>query len=204
MIRGKLLIVFARVPQHGQVKTRLAKTIGDDATLWVYEQLLHHTASIVNQDEFDLAVFYTPKVPDMDLWFPLAKFRETQIGKDLGTRLEHAFNWGISKSYNRIITIGTDLWNINVKLLEEAFNSLLNHDVVIGPAEDGGYYLLGLTKKLPFLFRDIEWSTEIVFRQTMDLLKNYSVFQLQMKNDIDDIDDLKNEVQLWNKFQKHF
>lgn len=204
MISGNLLIVFAKVPQHGQVKTRLAKTIGDDAALWVYEQLLNRTASIVNQDEFDLAVFYTPKVPDIDSCFPLAKFREIQIGEDLGTRLEHAFNWGINKFYNRIITIGTDLWSINVKLLENAFNSLLNHDVVIGPAEDGGYYLLGLTKKLPFLFRDIEWSTEIVFRQTMDLLKNYNVFQLQMKNDIDDIEDLKNEVQLWNKFQKHF
>lgn len=203
-MHSKLLIVFAKVPMQGQVKTRLAKTIGDEATLWVYEQLLRHTASIVSQDEFDLAVFYTPKVPDMDSWFPLAKFRKTQMGKDLGARLEHAFNWGLNKSYSRVITVGTDLWTIDVKLLEEAFNSLLSHDIVIGPAEDGGYYLLGLTKKLPFLFREIEWSTEKVFEQTMGLLKNYNVFQLQMKNDIDDIEDLKNEVQLWNKFRKHF
>ena len=154
-----LLLIFTRNPEFGKVKTRLARDIGHQAALDIYKFLLAHTAKICTPLDTEKAVYYSEEIPNNDLWNATVFQKKKQIGEDLGERMQNAFAEGFNLGYSKIIIIGSDLYDIETKDLEQAFNVLNNHEIVIGPAEDGGYYLLGMKQLHPKLFKNKNWGT---------------------------------------------
>lgn len=199
-----LLLLFAKPPVLGTVKTRLAVAIGNEQALWVYEQLLAKTVSILCELPYEVAVFYHQQVPLQPLPITQATHHLPQYGENLGARMHNAFQWGFDHGYGPICVLGTDLWSLTPTLIHTAFKSLQKKDVVIGPASDGGYYLLGLNKPNAKLFENISWSTDQVLTQTQALLESESVGLLPIHTDIDTFEDLQNNGILYRNYLTHF
>ena len=188
----KGLIIFVRHPELGKVKTRLAASIGDEATLIIYQKLLQHTFNISNSIDADKHVFYSEKVIEDDLWEGERFFKGLQQDTDLGNRMKHAFEKVFEKGYEKVGIIGSDSYELSAQIITDAFERLDQTDIVIGPAKDGGYYLLALKDYVKDIFQNIEWSTEKVLRQTIEVIKQkgYSYALLPLLTDVDTIDDL--------------
>lgn len=193
---NSLIMVFVRNPKLGRVKTRLAKTIGDQAALEIYEILSKHTAKIISEIDSDKLIFYSEKIQDNDIWTVINCKKQIQTKGDLGQKMLDAFQYGFSLGYKKIIIIGSDLYSLRPKHIESAFEQLENYDVVIGPALDGGYYLLGLNSVIPEIFKQKQWSTSSILKDTLSDLKKFNVNLLEPLNDIDTYEDLKKEPQL--------
>lgn len=192
-MRKEALIIFAKNAEIGQVKTRLATTIGNEAALAVYQQLLLHTSAATSQLPVDKFVFYSKYKEQEGVWNNKHFFKEVQEGNDLGERMKNAFAAILQKDYDKVVIIGTDCLDMNAEIITNAFTAMDSADVVIGPAEDGGYYLLGMKKLYPELFENMQWSTDLVLPETIrkcvDLQLKYSL--LPVLNDIDEEKDLK-------------
>lgn len=186
-----LIITFTRNPELGKVKSRLAKSIGEQGALDVYIKLLEHTESVLKQIDCDKAVYYSVKVRDNDLWDASIFKKYQQFGDDLGVRMENAFKKGFEDGYDNIVIVGSDLYDLLPKHINDAFKALNTHDNVIGPAEDGGYYLLGMKTLHPSVFKIENWGTETVYKQTISKLNDNNVYVLETLNDIDYVEDLK-------------
>lgn len=186
-----LLIIFTRNPELGKVKTRLAKTIGDQAALSIYTFLLKHTQSVTQEVPATKQVYYSEKIWEMDLWDNSIYDKKLQSGKDLGARMHQAFKEGFEAGFKNIVLIGSDLYDLKQEDIELAFSSLKNNNFVVGPAEDGGYYLIGMKMLHPTLFSNINWGTSTVFSSTIEHLKNETYKLLSTKNDIDTFKDIK-------------
>lgn len=187
-----LLIIFTKNPELGKCKTRLAKSIGDTAALEVYKKLLQHTAKVTQDLSADKVVFYNIEPIDQDDFSSTYFSKKTQRGDDLGEKMSNAFQEGFQNNYEKVVIIGSDLYDLQTRDIDEAFLQLTHNDYVIGPAKDGGYYLLGMKKFTPEVFQEINWSTATVLKETLHILKNKKVALLTQKNDIDTIDDIKN------------
>ncbi len=187
------LIIFAKNPQLGKVKTRLAATIGDEKALAIYNQLLSHTEAIASKVNYDKYVFYSNYVDQDDLWNNDLFFKELQNGINLGDRMTNAFRTIFGKGHHRIVIIGTDCPEISTANIESAFQSLDENEIVIGPAHDGGYYLIGMKQEHRSLFENISWSTATVLWETLAKCKslNLNYQLLPTLRDIDREDDLK-------------
>ncbi|TLU51576.1 MAG: glycosyltransferase [Chlorobium sp.] len=197
-----LLIIFTKNPRAGLVKTRLASTIGDEAALAVYEALRSHTASITSKVDVTSTVFYSDFIPSADI-FDAADFKaQLQVGNDLGERMLHAFESGFDGGYRHIVLIGTDCYELNTAIINAAFAALEHADAVVGPARDGGFYLIGLNRFIPELFQGRQWSTSIVLIETVEILHRLAVHYelLTELSDIDTFEDLKNSG-LWPSTQ---
>ena len=186
-----LLLIFTRNPEFGKVKTRLARDIGHQAALDIYKFLLAHTAKICTPLDTEKAVYYSEEIPNNDLWNATVFQKKKQVGEDLGERMQNAFAEGFHLGYSKIIIIGSDLYDIETKDLEQAFNVLNNHEIVIGPAEDGGYYLLGMKQLHPKLFKNKNWGTATVLQDTINELKKSNYKLLEKRNDVDLYSDIK-------------
>ena len=186
----ELLLIFVRKPELGKVKTRLAATVGNQAALSIYECLLKHTLHITKNLNVTKQVYYTENISENDLWDPSIYDKKQQYGAHLGARMEFAFDQGFKAGYQNIVIIGSDIIDLTQADLISAFAALKTHDKVIGPAKDGGYYLLGMKKLNPDIFRNKTWGTDTVYSATMKDLEGESIFQLDVKNDIDRIEDL--------------
>ena len=200
------VIVFARYPENGKVKTRLGKTLGDDFAAGLYELMAEHIFKVCRTlpgEEYDIHLFYDDKdnSPLIKKWAPPDFNLFLQTGNDLGERMKNAFQSLFNKRYKKVIIIGTDCPQINVNLLLEAFNKLSQSDLVIGPSNDGGYYLLGMNDFHPLLFDDIRWSSDEVFRKTEKkaIENELSLSVMPELIDIDTEDDLKNWLSSFNK-----
>jgi rSAM/selenodomain-associated transferase 1 len=180
------LLVFARLPQLGRVKTRLAASLGDSAALRIYERLLAHVLSQVCAPDrpWTVTVSSTPadeaSLALMRTWLRdhgcMVDRVVGQIDSDLGGRMQHAIRSSLAQGVNRnAIVIGTDCPTINSATIEQAVNALDRVDCVLGPAQDGGYYLIGTSRADLPVFSQIEWSTERVFSQTCEHLTRASV-----------------------------
>lgn len=192
----KALIIFARKPEKGKVKTRLAATIGEEKALQIYLLLLEHTREIAKKICCDCFVFLTEPTKD-NFWDGF--FCEQQQGITLGEKMMHAFEILFKRGYNQCIIIGSDCPDLQKEIVENAFQYLLNNnDVVIGPAEDGGYYLLGMKKLIPALFINKEWSTEKVFKNTIADIENLNL-TYRILPVLNDVDEEKNIPQQWLK-----
>ena len=191
-----LIMVFVRNPELGHVKTRLAKSIGDQAALETYKILSKHTSKIISEIDSDQLIFYSDKIQDNDVWTATNCKKQIQTKGDLGQKMLAAFQYGFSLGYQKIIIIGSDLYSLSPRHIESAFEQLKNYDVVIGPALDGGYYLLGLNFIIPKIFKQKQWSTSSVLKETLSDLKEFNVNLLEPLNDIDTYEDLKKEPQL--------
>ncbi|BAO76061.1 TIGR04282 family arsenosugar biosynthesis glycosyltransferase [Winogradskyella sp. PG-2] len=194
------LIIFTRNPELGKCKTRLAKTIGDKNALDVYKYLLQHTADVSLKIDISRYVFYSETISEKDIWETKHFNKKLQKGDDLGQRMQNAFEALFRLNYDKVIIIGSDLLDLNESIIENAFNALDHSDVAIGPAKDGGYYLLGMKKLHPKVFNIKAWGTETVYKQTISKLNHNSVYVLETLNDIDYVEDLKP----YKVFQKYF
>ncbi len=180
------LIIFVKNLIDGKVKTRLAATMGNVAAMDIYRQLLEKTHQTVKMFETDKIVFYSDFIAD-DTWEKTFFKKQLQVGDSLGKRMENAFKSFFAEGYQKLIIIGTDCPGINETILDKAFAELEEHDLAIGPAIDGGYYLLGMKRELSYLFQNISWSTDMVLEQTISLCKKNQLtyFLLPVLSDID-------------------
>tara|TARA_B100000767_G_C19770771_1_gene539860 strand:+ start:3401 stop:4006 length:606 start_codon:yes stop_codon:yes gene_type:complete len=192
----ELLLIFTKNPQLGKVKTRLAKTIGDEKALFIFSKLVNKTSRVVEQVSVHKSLYYSDLIDDQDIWEGRVSDKNIQEGNCLGERMANAFIKGFEDGFNRIIVIGTDLWNIDTQIIKKAFKALKNKDGVIGPATDGGYYLLGLSRWIPQVFDGKNWGTASVFDDTVADFKNNTLVQLETKNDVDYFEDLKTNPEL--------
>ncbi|QIE59412.1 glycosyltransferase [Rasiella rasia] len=193
------LIIFTRNPELGKCKTRLAATVGDEIALEIYTFLLRHTAKISAGVQADKFVYYSEQLHENDVW-DTTKFRKkVQHGDDLGARMEQAFNEIFSLGYQRAIIIGSDMYDMNTNDLDNAFETLEKNKFVLGPAEDGGYYLLGMKEVKPEVFKNKTWGTDTVLQATINNLKDESLILLQEKNDVDYYEDIK-DVDAFHQF----
>jgi uncharacterized protein len=192
------LLIFVKKPEPGKVKTRLAKSIGDEKAIMIYHHLLGRTLEITRgllQDKF---VFYHPEIVYNDLWAEEGYYKRQQASGNLGEKMKAGFHSLFQQGYGRVCVIGSDCYTLTTGILEDAFNSLNEHDVCIGPSEDGGYYLLGMKRLHSDFFTNKTWSTNSVFTATMaDAARlNLSVCRLPILNDVDNIDDLGELINL--------
>ena len=197
----RLLLIFTRNPKLGKCKTRLAATLGDQAALDVYMILLRHTAEITKDLNCLKEVYYSEEIPENDLWDKDIYTKQLQEGNDLGERMYNAFKSGFQKGYQKIIIIGSDIYDLNSETIEAGFNSLENSDFVIGPAADGGYYLLGMNSLNQEVFLNKNWGSDKVLETTLNNLAHKKITLLQTKNDIDVYEDLK-EFDVFQSFVK--
>ena len=185
-----LLIVFVKNIILGKVKTRLAKTIGDKMALDVYKQLVDITEACSKKVVAAKHIYFSDVVIN-SLFVEELKF--VQEGVDLGERMENAFKKGFDDGFEKIILIGSDLPDISPDIIHEGFDALERNKVVFGPAEDGGYYLVGMSKPQFSVFHNKEWSTEGLLETTLKELgiQDLCYSLLQTLNDIDTFEDLK-------------
>ncbi len=191
-----LLIIFYRNPELGKVKTRLAATLGDANALAIYFMLAAHTRGISESLDTEKRVCYSHHIDKEDNW-PNQHFqKEIQKGNSLGERLHHAVSNAFQSGYGSVCVIGSDCFELTNDILTRAFNELQTHDAVLGPAKDGGYYLLGTRRFIPELFSNKDWSTSTVAEDTIKDLKlhapNYVL--LPTLKDVDTDEDLPAEI----------
>ena len=191
-MNDNLIIIFTRNPELGKVKTRLAKTIGDESALNIYKFLLKHTEKTIRNINSDKAVYYSVKIRDKDNWAKTIYQKHQQKGNDLGEKMLNAFEDSFLKSYKKVVIVGSDLFDLQQEHINNAFIALDNNNVVIGPAQDGGYYLLGMKALHSQVFKNKKWGTSTVLQDTLQNLKKIDVHLLEELNDIDVYDDIKN------------
>ena len=194
-----LIIVFVRTPELGKVKTRLAKSIGDVSALTIYKLLLKHTETVLHDLSFDKVVYYSEKVEENDFWEARLFEKKLQKGADLGERMQHAFETAFEQGYQKVLIIGSDLFDLKSIHITTAFEALENHDLTIGPSLDGGYYLLGMKELYPAVFKNKKWGTDSILENTLKDLQQQNVKLLEALNDIDTFEDLQQQPDLLKK-----
>ena len=188
----KALIIFTRNPELGKVKTRLAKSVGDESALKIYEFLLKHTVEITEKLNVDKYVFYSENIHRDDIWNPDIFRKKMQNGTDLGERMKNAFSELFGMGYEKVIIVGSDIYELQQKDIENAYEALQTSPFVIGPAIDGGYYLLGMKELNSEIFQNKNWGTNSVLEDTLNDLKNKKYILLEEMNDVDYYEDIKN------------
>ena len=197
-----LLIIFTRNPELGKCKTRLAATIGDQAALEIYKFLLEHTVGITQDVIASKQVYYSEEIWHNDIWDPKVYDKKLQQGEGLGTRMQRALEDGFKEGFDRVVIIGSDLFDMETEDIEMAFSALKTNDFVIGPAQDGGYYLLGMSRLKEALFRNKKWGTATVFQDTLTDLEGESVLLLPERNDVDVYEDIR-DIDEFRKYLTH-
>lgn len=187
-----LLMIFVKNLIPGMVKTRLAEDIGIDKALDVYQELVHRTHKITKKIEVNKAVYYSEYVEIEDVWDNGDYELTSQKGFTLGEKMSNAFDEAFD-SHNKVVIIGSDCYDLTSKIIKTAFELLEENDLVVGPAKDGGYYLLGMSEFFPQLFKDKEYSTDTVLKELLQEAEELelSVYQLPTLADIDTFEDLK-------------
>ena len=185
------LLIFIRNPQLGKVKTRLARSLGDEEALRIYHILLEKTRVTALACEADRFLFYSDFVDEQDDWSPALFQKKIQRSGDLGARMESAFHQAFESGSQKAIIIGSDCPELTGETLQQAFDLLDSADYVLGPVPDGGYYLLGMSTLEPSVFHNIEWSTETVRAKTIEKIlalgKTFAL--LPMLSDVDTAED---------------
>lgn len=189
-----LLLIFVKNPEKGTVKTRLAKTVGHEKALNTYLKLLDYTIEVAEKVEAKKQIWYSLFADNSDGLGGPGFEKKVQHGENLGIRMSAAFKQGFNDGFKKILIIGSDCPGISAEIIENGYDRLDRQDVVIGPSEDGGYYLIGSNKFIPEIFNEIPWSTENVYPETIRVLKNKSLSYslLPVLNDIDTEEDLRN------------
>jgi len=188
----KALLLFAKYPEPGKVKTRLARTVGDGEAARIYREMLEKVVlqtRPLSSEYLQCLCFDPPEKEEAFLrWFTFLNRLSPQTVGSLGARLIHAFQESFAQGDSPVIAAGTDCLDVNRALIVEAFSRLKDHDLVLGPARDGGYYLIGCRILHRDLFENISWSTGAVFQQTMEKASalKLSVSLLETLSDLDE------------------
>ncbi|MDF7808402.1 TIGR04283 family arsenosugar biosynthesis glycosyltransferase [Pontiellaceae bacterium B12219] len=191
------LIIFTRYPVPGKTKTRLIPSLGKGAAAALQREMTEHTVRQARSTGADLEVRYTGgTVEQMRDWLGTDLIYAEQGEGDLGERMQRACEDAFSKGWKKALLVGSDCPSNDWKNLTEAFQELDSHDVVIGPASDGGYYLIGLGRAVSTkpLFENIDWGGERVFEQTMQAASGLSVHQLPKRHDVDLVEDIPPKI----------
>jgi rSAM/selenodomain-associated transferase 1 len=191
----RTLILFAKEPKPGTVKTRLGPLLTPKQSAAVAEAFLRDSAALVREAEVERRVVsYAPVGSEESMRARLGEgfVFEPQAEGDLGLRLRVAFDRALTSANARVVAIGADAPTLPPEVLAEAFDALERHDVVIGPALDLGYYLIGLRRPLPELFVDLKWGTAEVLPTTLARLRcaQVGVHLLPPWYDVDTPDEL--------------
>lgn len=196
----RIVGVFAKAPTPGRVKTRLAADIGDERAVEIYRSLGRATVDALRGGAYRLVVFGDPPDPDslaeIRAWLgPEGLEVRSQSDGDLGARMHTALAQALAE-VDQALLVGTDIPGIDQPTVASAFAALSEHDVVLGPAADGGYYLVGLTHPRSDIFTDIPWSTPRVLGETLRRAEasRLSVALLDEKTDIDTLSDLRSDA----------
>ncbi|QCW98703.1 glycosyltransferase [Aggregatimonas sangjinii] len=197
-----LLLIFTRNPELGKCKTRLAATVGDESALDIYKFLLEHTVNITKNLDMAKQVWYSEEIWRDDVWDNPTYDKKRQGGSDLGVRMANAFTEGFAAGFEKICIIGSDMYDLKQQDIAHAFAVLSENDFVIGPAEDGGYYLLGMTRFKNELFQDKNWGNDSVLSATITDLANEKVHLLPVRNDVDVYTDIAQE-KAFEPYLKH-
>ena len=191
------VVVLARKAELGRGKTRLAASVGAQRALEIYRTLIRRTAAAVLDAGLDAQVLFDPEPGDQDVWQPKRFVYGVQIeSPHLGDRIEQAIEAGLAAHGSAgSIVLGTDCPYLQPEDLREAARRLKDHDLVVGPSEDGGFYLLACKQSLPELLYGIAWSTERVFEQLAQNAKRLklSMTTLRLLSDVDTEAD-------WNRY----
>lgn len=183
------ILVFVKNPILGQVKTRLARRVGQRPALEIYQELLEYTLRVALLPHARRWVAYSDFVPEEDAWQrngfePLLQ----ASSPDLGVRLDRAVLQAFAEGIQRLLVIGSDCPELKESHLTQALHCLLDHQAVLGPCHDGGYYLLGLRQPLASLFWRMPWSTDQVFAETVRRLEQagWTWAALETLSDLDE------------------
>lgn len=191
----KLILYFVKYPEPGKVKTRLAKTLGNKAACQAYRDLTEKNLEVLESLQMEgvekVIVFDPPdRESEVKGWLPALHYVPQQ-GDDLGERLISAFQIAFEQGVKAALALGSDTLGLKPELISKAFDELENYDVVLGPAKDGGYYLIGLSGLQPLLFQGIPWSTSGVFSTTLERIKQIELSHYLL-HELDDLDEIKN------------
>jgi len=193
------VILFAKYPQPGTVKTRLATNIGNARALELYKHFLADKRTLFGQLSCAKMINYAPNTKAAANYFTdlfsHGGVMWPQQGDDLGERMKNAFLYGFEQNVERLLLVGGDSPQLSARMVHQAFDLLNKNDVVLGPSTDGGYYLIGFKKDgfTPAAFQKIEWSTAQVLKQTTTTLKaaGRAFGLLPELTDVDVVDDLR-------------
>ena len=189
-------ILFVKYPEAGKVKTRLAKSISAENAAMLYRALVEKLVSGLDSS-LNTMIFVSPpeKTDDVRSWLGEQFSYLPQQGDDLGEKMYNALNTAFGKGYRKAVLTGSDIPELNSRIIKKAFDLLDEKDAVIGEAADGGYYLISFNSGTlsDEFFKDINWSTNIVFSQTMHIFKetNRSVAFTDVLRDLDTEEDLR-------------
>lgn len=197
------LIIYSRYPEPGKTKTRMIPALGKEGAADLQRKMTEHTLHTAKQLKSDRRVktemhFAGGNQQLMSDWLGKDIAYVAQVAGNLGIKMQSSFQQAFDRNYKRVVTIGIDCPDINLAILNEAFDSLQQHELVLGVAKDGGYYLIGLNKTIPQLFQNINWGTDIVLKQTKAIAEklNLKVKYLTTLSDIDYPEDLP----IWQKY----
>ncbi|MGI0480063.1 TIGR04282 family arsenosugar biosynthesis glycosyltransferase [Geminocystis sp. CENA526] len=196
-MKKKSLIIFTRYPEIGKTKTRLIPAIGAEKATNLQRLMTEYTISSIellkNIIDVEINIYFQGGNKNlMQQWLGDKYHFYPQIEGDLGEKMYRAFKDNFARNNQQVIIIGVDCIDLNINILQEAFMALNIHDLVIGKALDGGYYLLGLNSLEKSLFNNIKWGTSQVFSDTISRAKklHFSIYQLPILRDIDRAEDL--------------
>lgn len=191
----KTLVTFAKYPKAGKVKTRLGATIGMEAAARLYRLFLQQTMQIAGESRFERRILYFEPPDRRSEFARIAPGFEllAQPSGDLGTRLLRAFASAFATGATGVVVLGSDSPTLPGQLLEAARVALDTHDLVVGPAVDGGYYLLGMRRLHADLFQNIRWSTGEVLESTLARADKLGLSQMALEPwyDVDDLETLR-------------
>lgn len=190
----KHLIIFVKNPIPGTVKTRIARSVGNEKAVQVYRHLIHYTQQLTRFLTVHRVIYYGDFVNPNDGWNNYEK--RLQHGKDLGERMLAAFDEQFRAGAERVVIIGSDCLMLTERHIQQAYDALTTTDVVIGPATDGGYYLLGMNRLHPFLFENMPWSQPELRQRTEEALVQHGLRfeRLEELTDIDEWDDYEKAI----------
>ena len=198
-MQNRCLIVFVKYPQPGLVKSRLARDFDTDFAAWLYKAFVLDILECAMKGNWQSQIFFYPPEKETEIKIMFGNDHEyrPQRGTDIGARMKNAFNDCFSGGFKSAVLIGSDLPDLPLKIIDDAFAKLDSpSDAVIGPASDGGYYLIGFRydKFLPAIFEGFTWSTDSVFLETLKILQNcgHQTEIIQEWQDVDTRDDLIN------------
>ncbi|MEH1791718.1 TIGR04282 family arsenosugar biosynthesis glycosyltransferase [Nostoc sp.] len=191
------LIIFTRYPEPGKTKTRLIPALGNLGAANLQREMTEHTIFQVQELQKKIAIsmevrFAGGNLQLMQDWLGLDLVYHSQGEGDLGSRMARSLFDAFESGADKIIIIGTDCPGVNAQILTTAFEKLHSFDLVLGPALDGGYYLIGLCQPIPELFANIEWGTAQVFQKTLEIARNINLSHVNLSPlaDIDRPEDL--------------
>lgn len=191
------LILFTRYPESGKAKTRLIPVLGAEGAANLHRQMSEYAIAQIKQLQSSHPItvevhFAGGNLQLMQKWLGDDILYRQQNEGDIGFRMASAFQIAFSKKMNRVVIIGSDCPMLTSQILAEAFQFLSQRDLVLGPATDGGYYLIGLRRFIPQLFTGITWSTSEVFRETLEIAAklNLRVGLLPTLSDVDRPEDI--------------